>query len=276
MSLQPVAGAMATIRAPASYELVVDQIRRAIQIGRFLAGEKLPSERELADQLGVSRTTVREAMRVLQGEGMIETRRGRSGGAIVTAPESTPAERRRVVRQRLAELENVFDYRLAIEPAAARLAAERRTKVDISRLHETLTTLRAVAAAANGEGVSPVSRFFATDAEFHDRIAQAARNPLLVQAVSDARAAMFLPVGGVFTALHPDANRGHEEIYATIESGDADGAQRAMTEHIELTRQALREMARPSRPSGSGGGRASGPGRGRASGPGGGGSGRRR
>jgi DNA-binding FadR family transcriptional regulator len=236
---------MATIRAPASYELVVDQIRRAIQIGRFLAGEKLPTERELADQLGVSRTTVREAMRVLQGEGMIETRRGRAGGATVIAPDVTPAERRQVVRRRMAELENVFEYRLAIEPAAAALAAQRRTKSDVARLEDTLSVLRALTSAPDAEGLSPPSRFFATDAEFHHRIALAARNPLLVQAVSDARAAMFVPVGGVFSALHPDANRGHDEIFAAVEAGDADAARSAMTEHVVLTRQALREMARP-------------------------------
>ncbi len=239
------------IRAPASYELVLDQIRRAIQLGRFLTGERLPSERELADQLGVSRTTVREAMRVLQGEGMIETRRGRSGGAVVIAPKITPAERRRTVRRRLAELENVFDYRLAIEPAAARLAAERRTKADIAALRELLAILGALAATPEDDAVSPVARFFATDAQLHERIAQTTRNPLLVQAVNDARAAMFLPVGGVFAALHPDANRGHEEICAAIETGDGDVAHRAMTEHIELTRDALRAMARPPR-SGSG------------------------
>ncbi len=250
MAPRPATGAMAAIRAPASYELVLDQIRRAIQIGRFLAGERLPSERDLADQLGVSRTTVREAMRVLQGEGLIETRRGRSGGAIVIAPESTPAERRRVVRHRLAELENVFDYRLAIEPAAARHAAERRTKSDIAALRELVTALGELAAAPDRESPSPVARFFATDAEFHDRIAETTRNPLLVQAVGDARAAMFLPVGGVFTALHPDANRGHEEIFAAIETGDGRAAQGAMTEHIDLTWQALRNMARPSRRAG--------------------------
>jgi DNA-binding FadR family transcriptional regulator len=243
MSLSPSLEAMATIRAPASYELVVDQIRRAIQIGRFLAGEKLPSERELADQLGVSRTTVREAMRVLQGEGLIKTRRGRAGGATVVATEVTASERRQVVRRRLAELENVFDYRLAIEPAAAALAAQRRTKRDISELEETLAALRALAMAPDAEGPS---RFLAVDAEFHHRIAVAARNPHLVRAEGDARAGMFLPVGGVFTALHPDANRGHEEIFAAVQAGDAEGARRAMTEHVELTRQALRDMARPS------------------------------
>jgi DNA-binding FadR family transcriptional regulator len=245
MSLSSSYEAMATIRAPASYELVVDQVRRAIQIGRFLTGEKLPSERELADQLGVSRTTVREAMRVLQGERLIEIRRGRFGGAIVTAPESTPAEGRQIVRRRLAELENVFDYRLAIEPAAAGLAAQRRTRGDLAGLEETLAALRALAAGPDAEGLSPPSRFFSTDADFHHRIALAARNPFLVQAVSDARAAMFLPVGGVFSALHPDANRGHEEIYEAITSADAEAARQAMTEHIELTRQALREMAHP-------------------------------
>src|SRR4051794_37505240 len=163
---------MAAIRTPASYELVVDQIRRAIQIGRFLPGEKLPTERELAGQLGVSRTTVREAMRVLQGEGLIETRRGRAGGAVVIAAEGSPAERRRLLRRRLAELENVFDYRLAVEPAAARLAAQRRTKTDLARLGEAMDTLSALAAGASDDSqVSPPSRFFATDAEFHHRIA---------------------------------------------------------------------------------------------------------
>jgi GntR family transcriptional regulator, transcriptional repressor for pyruvate dehydrogenase complex len=242
---------IATIRAPASYELVVDQIRRAIQIGRFLPGEKLPTERELAGQLGVSRTTVREAMRVLQGEGLIEIRRGRAGGAVVIAAENTPAELRQVLRRRLAELENVFDYRLAVEPAAARLAAQRRTKADLIRLRDTVRTLAALAAGADDGGdVSPPSRFFATDAEFHHRIALASRNPLLVTAVSDARAAMFLPVGGVFTALHPTANLHHEEIFAAIEAEDGDAAARSMGAHIELTRGALREMARPTRRSG--------------------------
>jgi DNA-binding GntR family transcriptional regulator len=62
---------------------------------------------------------------------------------------------------------------------------------------------------------------------------------------------MFLPVGGVFTALHPDANRGHEEIFTAVETGNGKAAQDAMAEHVELTWQALREMARPSRRSGN-------------------------
>lgn len=234
---------MAAIKTPASYELVVDQVRRAIQIGRFLPGEKLPTERELAGQLGVSRMTVREAMCVLQGEGLIETRRGRAGGAVVISAEASPAEQRQLLRRRLAELENVFDYRLAVEPAAASLAAQRRTNADLARLRDAMDTLNALAAGADHSEVSPPSRFFAIDAEFHHRIALATRNPLLIKAVDDARAAMFLPVGGVFTQLHPSANKLHAEIHDAIEAQDAEAAERAMGEHIRMTRDALRDMA---------------------------------
>ncbi len=245
MPLLPEHDAIAAVRAPASYELVVDQIRRAIQIGRFLPGEKLPTERELAGQLAVSRTTVREALRVLQGEGLIETRRGRAGGAVVIAgPVGTAQELRQLVRHRLAELEDVFDYRLAIEPHAARLAAQRRSKGDLAKLRETLNALDALAAGADERGdASPPSRFIATDAEFHYRIGLATGNPLLVRAINDGRAAMFLPVGAVFTALHPTANQLHADILAAIEARDGDGAAAAMAAHIEQTRTALRTMA---------------------------------
>ncbi len=249
MPLVPEHDAIAAVRTPASYELVVGQIRRAIQIGRFLPGEKLPTERELAGQLAVSRTTVREALRVLQGEALIETRRGRAGGTVVIAgPAGTPQELRQLVRRRLAELEHVFDYRLAIEPHAARLAAQRRSKGDLAQLKETLKTLDALAAGADDPSdVSPPSRFIATDAEFHHRIGLATGNPLLVRAINDGRAAMFLPVGAVFATVHPSANQLHADILAAIDARDGDGAAAAMSAHIETTRAALRAMAGPAR-----------------------------
>src|SRR4029079_3166877 len=73
-------GPVATIPA---YELVLEQLRRSIQLGHFLPGDKLPPERDLARQLGVSRTTVREAVRVLEGEGAVEIRRGSAGGIVL-------------------------------------------------------------------------------------------------------------------------------------------------------------------------------------------------
>lgn len=240
---------MEAIRTPASYELVVDQIRRAIQVGRFLPGQRLPPERELARQLAVSRTTVREAMRVLQGERLVETRRGRAGGAVVLGSTSSPAERRRALRSRLAELQAVFEYRLVVEPAAARLAAERRSKRDLHALQRDVETMNAlIASAFSGDAdveTSPPSRFFAIDIDFHRRIAEATTNQLLVRAVDDARAALFLPVGGIFPSLHPSANAFHEDILAGIEAGDPERAGQAMIDHISLTQDALLSMTRP-------------------------------
>jgi DNA-binding FadR family transcriptional regulator len=235
---------MEAIRTPASYELVVDQIRRAIRTGRFVVGQKLPPERELARQLGVSRTTVREALRVLQGEGLVETRRGRSGGPVVLGEASSPAAMRRMVRDRLAEIDDIYDFRAVVEAAAARLAAQRRTKREAAHLRETVRELTALVEPDRGPGDdAPVSRFFAVDHDLHLSIAQAARNPMLRKAVEDVRAAMFMPVGAIFTSLHPSANTFHDEIVQAIERQDPDAAHQAMIDHIEGTRAALRDFA---------------------------------
>jgi DNA-binding FadR family transcriptional regulator len=235
---------MEAIRTPASYELVVDQIRRAIRTGRFVAGQKLPPERELARQLGVSRTTVREALRVLQGEGLVETKRGRSGGPVVLGDAVSAAAMRRMVRDRLAEIDDIYDFRIVVEAGTARLAAERRTEKEAAHLAETVKTLTMLFDAdRDGRDDPPVSRFFAVDHDLHVSIARAARNPMLRKSVEDVRAAMFLPVGAIFARLHPSANTLHAEIVDAIERQQPDAAAQAMTEHIEGTRAALRDFA---------------------------------
>src|SRR3954453_15053226 len=93
--------------APA-YAAVVDRLRRSIALGVVAPGEKLPPERTLADGLGVSRLTVREALRVLQGEGLIVTKRGGSGGAVVTSREVTAEEIRAEVRRTRPQIDEVF------------------------------------------------------------------------------------------------------------------------------------------------------------------------
>jgi GntR family transcriptional repressor for pyruvate dehydrogenase complex len=240
---------METIRTPASYELVVDQIRRAIQTGRYVAGHKLPPERELARQLGVSRTTVREALRVLQGEGLVETRRGRSGGPVVLEATMSASAARSMVRSRLAEIDQVYDFRSTIEAATARLAAERRSQREAAHLRQAVEAMSALVEAdrEGGEDAAVVSRFWASDADLHLSIAKAARNPMLLKAVEDARTAMFLPVGAIFTQLHPSANEYHDEIVRSIEDREPEAAAQAMIAHIEGTRAALRAFAKGSR-----------------------------
>ena len=232
-------GALDAVRRPASHELVLEQVRRAIQLGRFDAGTRLPPERELAQQFGVSRTTVREALRVLQGEGLVQVRRGRNGGSVVVSPRASRAEIARHLSRRLAEIEVVVDFRLIVEPAAARLAAERRTRRDVSRLRGLVAAMDELVAGPDG---AP-SRFFALDSELHHSIAEATRSPLLVAAVDDVRAQLFTPIGGIFLALHPTANELHHELVDAVEARDAAAAEATMREHIALTRDAMYELA---------------------------------
>jgi len=138
------------VAAIPAHELVLAQLRRSIHLGHFGAGDKLPPERELAKLLGVSRTTVREAVRVLEGEGLVEIRRGSSGG-ISVKPQSMG---RTELRRRMREFEEIIEFRLAVEPMAARLAAERRTKTVIAALDKAFEWVAALAATGAEGAVS--------------------------------------------------------------------------------------------------------------------------
>jgi GntR family transcriptional repressor for pyruvate dehydrogenase complex len=228
-----------------AYQVVVDHLKRAIQLGRYLPGDQLPPERELAKLMQVSRTTLREASRVLEGEGLIETRRGRQGGVFVLRPANTAAESKELLRAKRREIEEVLDFRLAVESAAAGLAAERRTKDDLSELAALFEEMSGIEEAIKREpdGVAP-HRWAAADTNFHLGVAQAARNSFIGRSVVDARAAMFEPLGMVFMRIHPGSNEGHEEILLTIREKDAEGARAAMERHINLTSRTFESYLR--------------------------------
>ena len=212
----------------AAHELVLDQLRRSIGLGHFAPGEKLPPERDLARQLGVSRTTVREAVRVLEGEGVVAVRRGSTGGIIVRA-DLAPASR----RQRIREFDAIIDFRLVVEPMAARLAATRRTLTDLAALGRALARLDQLAAdGAEGR----VADWFRADTDYHLLIGRAARNALLLGAIETGRAGMFHPVGAVWGRLQETAHDQHRRILDEIRAGDGDAAAAAMSKHIEGTR----------------------------------------
>lgn len=230
-----------SVRATATYELVVEQVRRAIYLGRFLPGDKLPPERDLASQMGVSRTTIREAVRVLEGEGLVTVRRGATGGLIVLGQAKlTPGQVKSYMEAQRGLLDSVFEFRLANECAAASLAATRRTETHLKRLGRALEEMDRLGATAEArERTGNIARFSAWDSEFHLGIAQASLNPFLVKAVEDARAAMFLPIGRVFTRLEDHANEHHAAIFEAVRDRDATAAAAHMQAHIEATRRAL-------------------------------------
>lgn len=233
-----------SIRAASTYELVVEQLRKAIFLGRFMPGDKLPPERDLAKQMLVSRTTIREAIRVLEGEGLIAVRRGPAGGLVIQGQTRlSPNEARIYMETQRGLLDSLFEYRLANECAAASLAADRRNLKHLTRLRRALAEMDTLCANRESRAnTANIARFFACDAEFHLAIAEASMNHYLYDAVEQSRAAMFLPIGKVFNRLEDRANDHHQGIFEAIESRDSDLAARRMKMHIEATHQSLYDL----------------------------------
>jgi GntR family transcriptional regulator, transcriptional repressor for pyruvate dehydrogenase complex len=227
------------VEAAATHELVVEEIRRAIHMGLYVPGDHLPAERALAEQLGVSRATLREALGVLRNEGYVESRRGAHGGLVVLDQGIDEERMRPVVQERLREFEELLDLREAIEGAAARLAAERRTASDI----KTLTTaFRAMARGLETE------RFRAADSTFHMAVAAAARNRMMERAIEEARAKMWMPIDDRIEKVFPSAHRHHERILTAIREQNPRAAERAAVAHLEVVRHDLRRAAGADRP----------------------------
>jgi GntR family transcriptional repressor for pyruvate dehydrogenase complex len=240
MSAVHASGALGPVRQIPAHELVVDQMRRALELGQFRPGDRLPTERELAEMLDVSRTTVRAAVAVLEREGLIAVRRGRGGGFTVQAPVYDAAEMRREFRRNKRAIRDAFDYRTIVETAATRLAAERRRASDLTELHKLLRSMDAALQTALAEQSAQNTNAFQTlDSAFHLGIAQAAQNEQLLEAVADARRKMWLPVGAIFGRLEPNANDFHESILEAIENRDPDLAAARMEAHINGTRQTI-------------------------------------
>jgi len=228
------------VRVVATRELVLEQIQTAINLGRFLPGDRLPTERDLADMLHVSRTTVREAIGVLQGRGVIEVRRGRTGGLIVREVLRTRADLKKLVRANRDQLRDTFDYRVAVESAAAALAAERRTRGDLATLRGLVALLSSIVEQeVELTGASHVAQFLNADSQLHVAIAKSARSSRLAAAIVETRSAMFLPVGAVFTKLEPTANHLHEQVVDAIAMRDSNLAGQLMAEHINATRATI-------------------------------------
>jgi len=233
---KPWTGAMAEIGAVdlvAAHEVVTERLRHAIHIGTYVPGDKLPPERTLAQQLGVSRMTVREAIRVLRAEGYVASRRGSAGGITVLDQAEDAKRLRPVLLRRMAELDDAFEFRIAVEAAAARLAAQRRTKRDLALLHQAYLEL---------EQGRETARFRAADNVFHLAIADAARNRFMRQAIENVRAITWIPLDQVIARVFTSAHEHHAQILQAIEDGNPDEAERAVVAHIERAQRDLHRV----------------------------------
>lgn len=200
----------------------------------------LPPERELARMLGVGRATVQEAIRLLEEEGMLTSRRGRSGGTFVLGPtggEESLAALVPKLRREAHLIEEALAYRLAIEPPAAALAARSEDADD-----------RAALRRAHEEGLTEEgnAEILAKDTDFHLLIGRMSRNHFLAEGIETAR----LALGDALFALPESPTWGarssheHEAILVAVEAGDESAAERAMREHVRNTDRAIRALLR--------------------------------
>jgi GntR family transcriptional regulator, transcriptional repressor for pyruvate dehydrogenase complex len=163
------------------------RIQQAILVGDLKVGERLPNERDLGGLFGVSRATLREALRLLGAEGLIEVRRGVTGGAFVCVPRSdrVGSALSALIRFHQATPEHFAEFRLTFEPETARLAAERATAEHVARL---MGTVARIGAAARPD--LPWEEFMDLDIAFHEQVAEASLNPI--------RVAVMLGLHGAF------------------------------------------------------------------------------
>jgi len=231
---------MKPIRKPATHELVIERIRRAIHLCTYLPGDRLPPEREIADQLAVSRESVRDAIKVLVDEGYLISRRGASGGLTVTSLMQPMEHMKARLRDEAENFLHLMEFRRANESLAARLAAERRDGADLARIRQAIEDLR------SNDGIP---RFRKADSDFHLTVAAAARNPYVEEAIESARDAIFLLVNRDYPILLPSTLEGHTRVYEAIAAGDSAAAHAAMAEHIDIAAQELVGVVAARRPS---------------------------
>ncbi len=215
-------GPLVRTAAPVSDD-VVRHLERLIATGALAPGARMPPERALAAELGISRSALREALTRMQADGLVERRQG-SGTRIAASADASAA----LVQDIAAHADDVAhstELRALIEPGIAGLAARRATAAHLVELRATL---------AEADGERDALRSMRLDIAFHAGVARASGNPLL-ESLTRLTAAWTVEER-VHSHLDGTGRRvsrqGHERILAAIEHGDAEAAEAAMAEHL--------------------------------------------
>jgi len=235
-------GMLRPVRAGNAFEETVERLLTVIKLGLIGPGERFPAERELAVRLGISRLTLREAIRELQQAGFVESRRGRFGGTFVTRrpPGPAPGDLRRMAQEDGDKLTDALTFRLAVEVGAAEVLAQ---QVAAQQMAAGQTAAREVLLSrlADLNAASPRD-YRRLDTLFHLAIAELTGSTLLAAACADAR----MRLNDLLNAIpvlrrNIDHTAGqHTAIAAAILAGDPDLARRAVCEHLEGTSALLR------------------------------------
>lgn len=225
---------LGTVRSRNAYEQTVERLLRLVKLGIIPYGERLPTERDLAAMLNVSRVTVREAIRSLQQAEYLESRRGRFGGTFVVYQPGSRDSGRRPLDSRLASsLDDVLAFRRVVETGAVELAAGRQLTD-----HQRANLLERLREATQ----APLEGYRQADARLHLTIAELTGSAMVTRAVAEARVA----VNDLLNALPPletplvHSSEQHASLVKALLARDARRARRLMVEHLEATAALLR------------------------------------
>lgn len=230
-----------TIQSERLYERIIEQIEQRVLAGELKVGDRLPPERELAEQFGVSRTAVREAVKALREKGLVQVQPGR--GTFITDGTSRAVRHSLGLLMRIGGSENsrnLVEVREILEPEIAALAAERATDEQITSLRQAIDTMDG--------SLDNVDSFIEADLDFHLTLAEATQNfliPTLVDSVIDL---LRQERKNVFLFVHGGAARGqyhHKRIFEAIAAHDGERARLAMRAHLEQIRRDTEASVKP-------------------------------
>lgn len=225
-------GMFSRVIAGRASELIVDQIRLLIRDGQLKPGDRLPAERDLGEKFGVSRVTVREALRGLEANGMVTIKVGARGGAFVTAPTSERVGDSIVDLLTMSNLTagEVTEARQVLELGIIPIVCERATEQDIADLLEICD--RGDAELAKGSYPMSLS------AEFHSRVARATHNSAIAMLSESFHGPTLTSLQSV-KELHPEmgqrGNKEHRQFVLAVSKGDVEKATAVMRTHIGRT-----------------------------------------
>lgn len=207
-------------------EQVLQQLKQYIVSGDVLPGEKLPSERELAERLAIGRTSVREALKVLEAIGLVEARIG--DGTFITA--NVGASLGRTIGLSLmtwgGAIVEILEARRLIESEAARVAAGRATEVDLTAIGAELETMARA---------TDFQTYLKADMQFHRAVGQATHNTIVIQIINnllDLLEEVLREAHGDELMTSAEGNSTHRAVFTALQARDPAGAATAMDQHI--------------------------------------------
>ena len=227
----PILEALGPIDVPRSSGVLAERLERRILGGDWPAGTALPAERDLAASTGLGRSSVREALRILEIRGLVRTRPGRYGGTIVVQPSDSLLAQHigLFAKGRGIPLRSLVEARQALEPMVAYLAARHRTQEDLAALH-------AIAQRLDAAAPSDVPRFLEENDRWHAALARASHNDLL-RAFAASISGLMLEASRIENFASEDVRllvkHAHRRLLQAIEAGNADVARRRAERDIE-------------------------------------------